>query len=349
MLPGDFIAMMMTGQINISISGLSEGILWDYPAEKIAHHVLDYYKIERDIIPEALPTFHNQGTINSNAAAELGLAVDTPLSYRAGDQPNNAFSLKVLNPGEIAATAGTSGVVYAITDTPKYDPQSRVNTFVHVNHQQDNPRYGILLCVNGTGILNSWIKHNIMTLEKSALPSIDYPIDYPKMNELASTVPVGSEGLVILPYGNGAERTLCDRNINASIHGLDFNIHTRAHILRAAQEGIVFALNYGLKIIREMGIEINKVCAGYANMFLSPVFAEAFANIIDAPLELYQTDGSQGAARGAGVGVGIYKNEREAFIGLERIKIIHPKNNLKGGYNEYIEAFNKWESILKRQ
>jgi xylulokinase len=296
--------------------------------------VLDYYGIAEELIAEVVPTFSAQGELTKTAADELGLKAGTQISYRAGDQPNNALSLNVLNPGEIAATAGTSGVVYGITAEAKYDPKSRVNTFVHVNHAPKKPRYGVLLCLNGTGILNSWLKHNTGT------------IDYPKMNALAESSPVGSEGLVILPYGNGAERTLENRNIGASVHGLNFNIHNKAHLLWAAQEGIVFALNYGVDIMRQVGVEVRTVRAGNANMFLSPLFAQAFATVTESTVELYNTDGSQGAARGAGIGAGIYKGPEDAFVGLEPVKTIEPHDKLSAAYQQ---AYQRWESVLNQQ
>jgi len=335
MLPGDYIAMKMTGEIKTTPSGLSEGIMWDFKKQGLANLVLDYYGIPEELIAEVVPTFSVQGELTKTAADELGLKAGTKISYRAGDQPNNALSLNVLNPGEIAATAGTSGVVYGITEKSDYDSKSRVNTFVHVNHTQKTPRYGVLLCVNGTGILNSWLKHNASG-----------GLDYDEINKLAGSVKVGSEGLSILPYGNGAERTLENSNLGASIHGLNFNIHTRAHLLRAAQEGIVFALNYGLAIMRQTGVEVKTVRAGDANMFLSSLFGEAFATVTDSTVELYNTDGSQGAARGAGIGAGIYKGPEEAFVGLEPVKTIEPNENLTSIYQE---VYKKWENVLTKQ
>jgi xylulokinase len=334
MLPGDYIAMVMGGEIKTTPSGLSEGILWDFLGQKPAAIVLDHYGINPGLLPETVPTFSVQGELTSQAAAELGLKPGTKISYRAGDQPNNAFSLNVLNPGELAATAGTSGVVYGVGNKPNYDSKSRVNTFVHVNHTAADPRYGILLCLNGTGILNRWLKTNLAGLS------------YEQMNQLAATVPVGSKGLAILPYGNGAERTLENRNIGALVSGLEFNTHDRSHMLRAAQEGIVFALNYGLEIMREMGITITTVKAGDANMFLSPLFGEAFATVTGARVELYNTDGSQGAARGAGVGAGIYPNYQAAFAGLKTIRTIEPNQALAAAYRN---AYEKWLAVLKQQ
>jgi xylulokinase len=249
------------------------------------------------------------------------------------------LSLNVLNPGEIAATAGTSGVVYGVSDKPVYDPKSRVNTFIHVNHTPENPRYGVLLCINGTGILNSWLRNDI-------LGGYGKSISYNEMNQIASGSPIGAEGLVFLPYGNGSERTLENRDIGASLHNLNFNIHGLGHVLRAAQEGIVFALNYGIEIMREMGLEIRTVRAGHANMFLSPLFREAFANTSGAVLELYRTDGPQGAARGAGIGSGIFSDFNDAFKGLEKIETIEPDENLKGKYGE---AWHRWLDIFRNQ
>jgi len=337
MLPGDYIAMKMTGDIKTTPSGLSEGIMWDFEGDGLADFVLDNYGISNELVAETLPTFSIQGELTKEAADELGLDAGTIVSYRAGDQPNNALSLGVLRPGEIAVTAGTSGVVYGVSDRKNYDRLSRVNVFVHVNHSADTPRYGVLLCLNGTGILNSWLKHNFFAGEG---------LDYEQMNELAAEVPVGSDGLVILPYGNGAERTLENRNIGASVHGWNFNIHKKAHFLRAAQEGIVFALNYGLGIMRDMGIQLTTVKAGNANMFLSPLFAEAFATVTQVTVELYNTDGSQGAARGAGIGAGVYKSPDEAFTGLEPVKTIEPNEKLSSAYQQ---AYAKWEEALKQQ
>jgi xylulokinase len=336
MLPGEYIAMRLTGKIQTTSSGLSEGIYWDYPGQSIAQSLLDYYQIAPELLPEVVPLFSRQGELTRDAAAELGLKPGTVVSYRAGDQPNNAFSLKVLHPGEIAATAGTSGVVYGICDRPIYDPLSRVNSFVHVNHSPTEQRYGVLLCVNGAAILNRWLRNLLAGADLS----------YREMDQAAAGVRPGSDGLRVFPYGNGAERTLENKKINAFLQDLDFNVHSRPHLLRAAQEGIVFALNYGIDIMREMGISIQTVKAGNANMFLSPIFREAFANTGGARLELYRTDGSQGAARGAGIGAGIYRNYDEAFQGLEFIQAVDPDPETTRIYQE---IYQEWkEALLKR-
>ena len=337
MLPGDYIAMKMSGEIQTTPSGLSEGILWDFSAGSISQMVLDHYGIPAHLIPEVVDTFSIQGELTREAASELGLRPGTKVSYRAGDQPNNALSLKVLNSGEMATTAGTSGVVYGVTEGAVFDSKSRVNTFIHVNHTPDDPRYGVLVCINGTGILNNWVKNQCWG------GSMGNP--YEEMNSLAARVPAGSGGLRIFPYGNGAERTLENRNLGASIHGLQFNIHNRAHLARATQEGIVFALNYGAGIMREMGLAVETVRAGHANMFLSPVFAEIFAAVTGARVELYSTDGSQGAARGAGIGAGIYKNFEDAFVGLETVRTIDPDQNLT---RDYGEIYPQWVALLEK-
>ncbi|MBN2019314.1 MAG: carbohydrate kinase [Sedimentisphaerales bacterium] len=334
MLPGDYIAMKMTGEIRTTPSGLSEGIMWDFKEQGLADIVMKQYRIPREFIGEVVPTFSIQGNLTKEAANTLGLKAGTIVSYRAGDQPNNALSLNVLNPGEIAATAGTSGVVYGITAEAKYDAKSRVNTFVHVNHTPKKPRYGVLLCVNGTGILNSWLKHNTGSN------------DYKEMDAMAQNAPVGSDGLAILPFGNGAERTLENRNIGASFHGLNFNMHNRAHLLRAAQEGIVFALNYGVEIMRKLGVKAKTVRAGHANMFLSQLFGEAFATVTGSVVELYKTDGSQGAARGAGIGAGVYRGPEDAFVGLAPVKTVEPNKKLSSAY---ADAYKNWEKALKKQ
>lgn len=333
MLPGDYIAMKLSGEICTTVEGLSEGIFWDFKNNRVADFLMKYYDFDKSLIADIKPTFAEQGRINSIAAKELGLQEGTPITYRAGDQPNNALSLNVFNPGEIASTAGTSGVVYGVNGEVNYDPQSCVNTFAHVNHSAEQTRLGVLLCINGTGILNSWIKRTIAP----------EGISYNDMNVLAAKAPIGSAGISILPFGNGAERMLCNKEIGCSIRGVDFNAHGKHHIIRAAQEGIVFSFKYGIDIMEQMGIPVQKIHAGQANMFLSPIFRTTLAGITGATIELYDTDGSVGAAKGAGIGAGIYKDHNEAFATLEKLEIIEPDTSAR---QEYVDAYEKWKQCL---
>ena len=335
MLPGDYIAMRLTGVINSTISGLSEGMFWDFKGNKTAEFLLNHYGFSKDLMPELVPTFSDQGKVTASAANELGLAPGIVVAYRAGDQPNNALSLNVLNPGEIAATAGTSGVVYGVSDLVKYDPQSRVNTFAHVNHTEKQNRLGVLLCINGTGILNSWMKKNV----------VPEGAGYEDMNKMAGSVPIGSDGMVVLPFGNGAERVLGNKNPGAIVAGTSFNLHNRNHILRASQEGIVFSFKYGMDIMQETGIKPAIIRAGNANMFLSTIFRSTLANVTGATIELYDTDGAQGAAKGAGVGSGAYKSFGEAFSSLKKLAVIEPN---KSEQKASLEAYENWKIVLEK-
>jgi len=335
MLPGDYIGMKLTGDIVVTIEGMSEGIFWDFKTNTLSEDVLNYYGIPKSFFPEIKPIFGLQGTVSANAAKELGLKEGTPVTYRAGDQPNNALSLNVFEPGEIASTAGTSGVVYGVLDQLNYDKLSRVNTFAHVNYTPEQIRLGVLLCINGTGILNSWLKRNL------ALEGLSYG----EMNKLAAQSAIGANGVTIVPFGNGAERVLENRDVNCSIHGINFNIHDKSDLLRAAQEGIVFSYEYGMEIMREMGMNIHKIKAGHANMFLSPIFGQALASISGATIELYDTDGAAGAARGAGMGAGIYASNTEAFASLEKLAVIEPETDK---INQYRDAYARWKSYINK-
>lgn len=334
MLPGDYIAMRLTGEARTTVSGLSEGICWDFVENTLSTDVMNHYGFDASMIPALCPTFGMQGEVTATAATELGLEKGIPVTYRAGDQPNNALSLGVLEPGEIASTAGTSGVVYGVLGNVAYDPKSRVNTFAHVNHTSEQTRLGVLLCINGTGILNSWLRRNI-------LPSA---ISYDEMNDIASSVPIGAEGLSILPFGNGAERVLENHSPGCSLHGLNFNLHHRAHILRAAQEGIAFAFKYGIEAMEQMGMEMKRIHAGCANMFLSPLFRQTLANVTGSTINLYDTDGSIGAARGAGIGAGVYKSHREAFATLQQLNTIEPQ---VANVETTMEAYKRWKENIK--
>ena len=334
MLPGDYIAMCLSGVPVTTISGLSEGIMWDFKAKRPALELLDYYGFDHSLTCEVVPTFGIQATVSRQVADEMGLVEGTPIGYRAGDQPNNALSLGVLNPGEIAATAGTSGVVYGVLGEVNRDPLSRVNTFAHVNYSTDLDRLGVLLCINGTGILNAWMRRNVAP-----------DLTYDEINDLCAQVPVGSDGVTVIPFGNGAERVLENKETGCSVHGLDFNRHTRAHLLRAAQEGIVFSFAYGMEIMRGMGMDISTIHAGKANMMLSPIFRQTLATVSGTTIELYDTDGSVGAARGAGIGAGIFRDASEAFATLRQLTVIEPKEQDQGGCKM---AYERWKSILEK-
>lgn len=333
MLPGDFIAMKMTNEITTTISGLSEGIFWDFQKNKISEDIFKYFNFNKNIFPKIKNTFSIQGKLTENAANELGLLPNIPITYRAGDQPNNALSLNVLNNGEVAATGGTSGVVYAVTDKPLFDLKSRVNGFAHVNYTTDNQRIGVLLCINGAGILNSWLKQ---------IAGKD--LSYDAMNFLANQIPIGSEDLIILPFGNGAERVLENKNIGSHIINLNFNQHTNAHLFRAGLEGIAFAFVYGINILKEMGLEINVLKVGNDNLFQSNIFAETIATLADCTIEIMETTGAIGAAKAAGVGVGIYKNIEAAMKNVTVLKIVKP--NLEK--ENYQKAYERWEKTLKQ-
>ena len=335
MLPGDYIAMRLTGEICTTVSGLSEGMFWDFKNNCVADFLMDYYGFDKSIIADIKPTFSEQGRVTAAAAEELGLKEGIPVTYRAGDQPNNALSLNVFNPGEIASTAGTSGVVYGVNGKVNYDPKSRVNTFAHVNHTEEQTRLGVLLCINGTGILNSWIKRTV----------VPEGVSYAEMNDLAAQAPIGAGGVSILPFGNGAERMLQNKEVGCSINGVNFNLHTRNHIIRAAQEGIVFSFKYGIDIMKGMGMDVQKIHAGHANMFLSPIFRETLAGVTGATIELYDTDGSVGAAKGAGMGAGIYKDNNEAFATLDKLEVIEPKVKDAAAY---ADAYGRWVEYLEK-
>jgi len=333
LLPGDFISMKFTGEISTSISALSEGIFWDFKHQELSKDILNYYEFDESFFPNIQDVFSVHGHLTKEIADALSLKENTPVTYKAGDQPNNALSLNVLQPGEVAATAGTSGVIYGVSDRLTYDHESRVNSFAHVNHSNKKNSIGVLLCINGTGILNRWVK-NI----------VGENFSYQEMNEAATKIKSGSDGLMILPFGNGAERMLNNKTVGAQINHIDLNKHRAAHIYRAAQEGIAFAFRYGLDIMRENKMHPGIVRAGKANMFLSDVFTQAFVNATGVAVELYNCDGSEGAALGAGIGSKIFSDAKEAFINFKALQTIEPNNA-----EAYEELYQRWKKIVEKQ
>lgn len=333
MLPGDYIALQLTGTATTSISALSEGVFWDFVNNELSKDVFGYYGFDESFIPSINNVFSDHGQLSAGVAAELSLKQGIPVSYKAGDQPNNALSLNVLEAGEVAATAGTSGVIYGVSSELTFDPQSRINSFAHVNYTEQQKRIGVLLCINGTGILNRWMKN--LTANNS----------YQAMNEAAASVAIGSDGAFVLPFGNGAERMLENKMTGAHVQHLDFNIHTQAHLYRASQEGIAFAFRYGLDIMRENKMNPSVIRAGKANMFLSDVFTKAFVNTLNIPVELHNCDGSVGAALGAGIGAGIYKHPKEAFSNTKPLAVIEPDSSVQ----QYNSLYHQWNELLQKQ
>lgn len=332
MLPGDWLAYALTGRMATTMPGLSEGMFWDFERHGLADFLLTHYGIPRTMVPELVPTFGEQGRLTSAAARSLGLAEGTPVTYRAGDQPNNALSLGVMEPGEIAATAGTSGVVYGVSDSVRADRESRVNSFAHVNHSKERPRLGVLACVNGAGSSNRWVRQ-----------LVDEP-SYDELNRQAARAPIGCEGLRVHPFGNGAERMLGDRDIGASLTGLGFNTHDRRHVARAVLEGVAFAFQYGMNILAELGVGARVLRAGRTNMFQSPVFRETLTGTSGVSLELYETDGGEGAARGAAIGASFYASPAEAFSGLTVLETVEPDRRHQ---TRYEEAYASWLAELE--
>jgi xylulokinase len=332
LLPGDFIAMKFTGETTTTPSALSEGIFWDFETNDISAEVMTYFGFQRELIPTIKTLFSSHGGLKESVASRLSLQPGIPVSYKAGDQLNNAFSLNILNNGEVTATAGTSGVIYGVSNNLSYDRESRINSFAHVNHKKEDHRIGQLLCINGTGIFNRWIR-NIVGPQYS----------YDSLNAEAEKVPIGSDGLQMIPFGNGPERMLNNRLIGAHIHNLDFNLHNSMHMVRAVQEGIAFAFRYGFDIMRENQMNPTVIRAGKANMFLSTVFTESFVNVTNVPVELYKTDGSVGAALGAGVGVGYYKTEGEAFANRKPLLTVEPSNA-----DQYDALYYEWKALLEK-
>ena len=330
MLPGDFIAMKLTGQVTTSIAALSEGVFWDFKEQELSKDVFNYFGFDRSLIPEIKEVFSAHGNILNAVASHLSLQPGIPVTYKAGDQPNNALSLNVLEPGEVAATAGTSGVIYGVADQLVFDQQSRINSFAHVNYLEQQKRIGVLLCINGTGILNSWIKKVTGNL-----------YSYQQMNEAAATVTAGSNGLRMVPFGNGAERMLGNKLLQSHIHQIDFNVHGPAHLFRAAQEGIAFAFRYGVDIMRENGMQPSVIRAGKANMFLSDVFTSSFVNATNIPVELHDCDGSVGAAKGAGIGVGFYNSPKDAFSNSIPIDLVEPTQS-----KLYDQLYAEWKELI---
>ncbi len=332
MLPGDYIAYKLTGEINTTRNGLSEGIIWDYRENKPANWLLKYYGIDTNLTPDIIDNFSVQGKTNSISSKETGLAIDIPITYRAGDQPNNALSLNVFNPGEAAASGGTSGVIYSITDNLNSKEPSRINHFAHVNYTDNLKCIGKLLCINGAGIQYRWLRNH----------SID--ASYEKMNEMASKISVGSDGISVIPFGNGAERMLNNKNIGTQICNINLNKHSHGHLYRSSLEGIAFSFMYGVEILKNDNAPISVLRAGNDNLFRSKIFANTVATLIGHEIEIYNTTGAFGAARASAILNGDIETFRKAITKNDHVMTFLPLKNK----SEYEGAYLRWKKDLER-
>ena len=330
MLPGDYIAYRLSGEMTTTKTGLSEAMLWDYKNNSVADFLLKHYEIDSSLIPEIVPTFGFQCKLNKKGSSECGLLEDIPIYYRAGDQPNNALSLNVLKPGEIATTAGTSGVVFAVTDNVKTNESERINNFLHVNIN-NSISLGKLLCINGAGIQYAKLKNEL---------NID---SYVEMNKLSSVVEVGSEQLTYLPFGNGSERMLNNINVGSNMLNFDINVHKKEHIIRATLEGIAFAFVYGMQILINDGVKPKVIRAGNDNLFKSKVFGDTISTLINTDIEIYETTGAIGAARAVDLRNGDFNKFGNNIIDNDFLKTFSPQSNL----NDYKNAYNLWVEKLE--
>ncbi|MBJ7880642.1 xylulokinase [Gelidibacter salicanalis] len=331
MLPGDYIAYKLTNVINTTKNGLSEGILWNYKTNSLATDLLDYYGIDKDLTPDIVENFTNQGEVSDQASKQTGLPKGIPVTYRSGDQPNNAMSLNIFKPGEVAATGGTSGVIYAVTDHLKPKEVSRVNHFAHVNYTSEKPIVGRLLNINGAGIQYRWLRNH--SIENS----------YENMNRKASKVAIGSDGVVVIPFGNGAERMLNNKNVGTHFCNLNLNQHHNGHLYRAALEGIAFSFVYGIDILKNDSTVINVIRAGNDNLFRSEIFANTVASLIGHEIEIYNTTGAVGAARASALTDGNFEQFGENITKNDHVMTYMPLKNIES----YQKAYQHWKNELE--
>jgi len=332
MLPGDYMAYKFSNVINTTISGLSEGVFWDFKKDSVADFLLEYYGLDKALVPDIVETFGLQSVVDEKGEEDSGIAAGTPIYYRAGDQPNNALSLNVFNPGEVVATGGTSGVVYAITNSLSVKENARVNNFAHVNYKKGtDPRIGKLLCINGAGIQYRWLLNN---LDVSS---------YEDMNILASEIPVGSDGVCLIPFGNGAERMLNNKEIGTRIANLNLNNHHKGHMCRAALEGIAFSFVYGIELLKSDGIKAKVIRAGNDNLFRSEIFANTVATLIGQEIEIYNTTGAIGAARAADLHKGDFESFGKSIMDNDHVMTFMPFKDK----TPYLKAFQNWKNELE--
>jgi xylulokinase len=294
LLPKDYIRYQLTGEYAMDKADGSGTILFDLKTRNWSPEVLSALEIPANWLP---PTFEGPevtGCVSALAAAETGLVQGTPVVGGSGDCAAQAVGVGAVQPGIIALTLGTSGVVFASTEAPLVEPEGRLHAFCHAVPGRWH-FMGVMLSAAGS---LQWYRDTLA-------PGISFDT---LVNE-AGDIKAGSDGLLFLPYLTGERTPYPDPLVRAAWIGLTVR-HTRAHMTRAVLEGVAFGIKDSFRLILQAGlgsIEQVRISGGGAK---SKLWRQIMADVLG--VELVTVNTSEGAAFGAallaGVGAGIYEN-----------------------------------------
>jgi xylulokinase len=283
LLPKDFVRLRLTGDHAIDKADGAGTILFDLAARDWSPEMLDALEIDRAWLP---PTFEGPvvtGSISAAAAAATGLKAGTPVVAGGGDQAANAVGVGAVVEGTVALSLGTSGVIFATTNQPLFEPAGRVHSFCHA-------------------VPDRW---HLMSVMLSAAGSLRWfrdavapGVEFADLVGPAAEVPAGSEGLFFLPYLTGERSPHPDPLARGAFIGLTV-AHDRRHLTRSVLEGVAFGLRDGLDLMIEAGMPAPSQIRASGGGTASPLWRQILADVLGAEIATVTT--SEGAAFGAGL------------------------------------------------
>jgi xylulokinase len=340
LLPKDYVRLKLTGDKATDVADASGTLLLDVAGRKWSQEMLAASEIKESLLPRVYESQEVTGSISTTAAAETGLLKGTPVVAGAGDQAAGAIGMGIVTPGSVSATIGTSGVVFAATNTPSLDPQGRVHTFCHAIPE----RWHVMGVTQGAGLSLRWFRDQFGVVSNEGDP-------YGSLTKEAARVPSGANKLLWAPYLMGERTPHLDPNARAALVGLTAS-HKRAHIVRAILEGVAFSLRDTFEIFKEMRVPVETVRLGGGGA-RSPLWRQIQADIYGRVVEIVEAE--EGAAYGvallAGVAAGLWSSVDHACDAVVRTRehIVPDPNSAKTldrQYQSYRKLYPALHSIL---
>jgi xylulokinase len=302
LLPKDYVRLQLTGVRATDVSDASGTLLLDVAHRRWSKEILEATHLDARCLPQLFESQQVAGKITARAALETGLAEGTPVVAGAGDQAAGAIGMGIVKAGDVSATIGTSGVVFAATDQPFLDPQGRLHTFCHAIPN----RWHVMGVTQAAGLSLRWFRDTFGTIDGAKSSPYD------SLSREAAAIPPGADGVMWAPYLMGERTPHLDSEVRGALIGLAAS-HGRGHIIRAILEGVAFSLKDTLTIFAEIGVPVNDIRLGGGGA-LSPLWRQIQADVYAKPVSqlVAEQGGAHGAAILAGVGAGLWPSVDDA-------------------------------------
>jgi xylulokinase len=333
MLPKDYVRFKLTGARATDVADASGTLLFDVVRRRWSAEMLEASDLRAEILPKVFESPEITARVTKDGAAASGLREGTPVVAGGGDQAAGAVGMGIVAPGNVSATIGTSGVVFAATSDPVVEPKGRIHTFCHAIPG----RWHVMGVTQGAGLSLRWFRDQFAG-----------GASYDTLMIEAAAAPAGSDGLLWAPYLMGERTPHLDPNARGALVGLTAQ-HTRAHVIRAILEGVAFSLRDTFTIFRELGVPVKSIRLGGGGA-RSYLWQQVQADIYGMPVDLVAAEegAAYGAALLAGVGAGVWPSVDAACETAVRVaKRVEPIAENRELMNHRYEEYRKLYPALR--